>query len=347
MIRASYKKYTLRFKSPSGTSRGVLLTKDSYFVLLRDDANPEITGIGECSILPGLSPDDRPGMEAMLSQSCRLYNGLSGMNLDDWPAIRAGFEMAELDLVSGGNRLLFPSAFTEGTKAIPVNGLIWMGDPATMLHRIDEKLSQGFRVIKIKIGAVDFADELRLIKHIRRHFSVRETEIRLDANGAFSFAEASEKLKRLSELDIHSVEQPIRAGQTDAMAELCRLSPVPVALDEELIGISNPADKKQLLETIRPQFIILKPSLTGGFEASQEWIGIAGNLLTGWWVTSALESNIGLNAIAQWTATLGNPLPQGLGTGSLYTNNIPSPLLATEGWLWHRSGIAWDVSPLL
>lgn len=349
MLRARYKKYTLNFRMPAGTSRGILLSKDSYFLIISDSNRPGVAGIGECSILKGLSPDDRPGLEEKLRKVCLQLPIASEEweeSLSEWPAIRAAVEMALTDLEMGGERLLFPSAFTRAETAIPVNGLIWMGQTDFMLQQIDEKISKGFRVIKMKVGAVGFADELNLIRHIREQYAADEISIRLDANGAFLPGEATDKLHRLAVYDIHSIEQPIMAGQRSAMAEICRTSPIPVALDEELIGLCKWSEKVKLLEQIKPQFIILKPSLLGGFGASAEWLKLAEQMDAGWWVTSALESNIGLNAIAQWTATLNNSLPQGLGTGSLFTNNFPSPLHVQKGMLHHESNRPWDLSEL-
>jgi len=349
MLHARYKKLILNFRRPSGTSRGVLLTKESYFIILTDSNRPGVEGIGECSILKGLSPDDRPDFEEKLQQVCLHINEFSDNRqgpLVDFPAILAGLETALLDLENGGLRLLFPSTFTRGETSIAINGLIWMGQPDYMLQQIEEKLRDGFKVIKMKIGAISFTDELKLIRHIRKQYSASEISLRLDANGAFLPNEALGKLNQLANFDIHSIEQPIRQGQLEAMAALCRQSPVPIALDEELIGIGKTEEKTKLLEKIRPQYIILKPSLLGGFTASSEWIQLAEQTSADWWVTSALESNIGLNAIAQWTASLNNPLPQGLGTGSLFTNNFPSPLQIKEGALYHIPGNLWDLSTL-
>ena len=215
-----------------------------------------------------------------------------------------------------------------------------MGDYPTMLHRIEEKMKAGFRCIKLKIGAIHFDEELALLKHIRAHFSAREIELRVDANGAFAPSEALTKLHQLAELDLHSIEQPIRAGQWEEMARLTQESPLPIALDEELIGCNQPQKKRELLQTVRPHYIILKPSLHGGLHGASEWIELADELLgqreghPSWWITSALESNIGLNVIAQWCATFHNPLPQGLGTGQLFTDNIDRPLSIQGDCLW-------------
>jgi o-succinylbenzoate synthase len=350
MLTARYRKHTLYFRKPAGTSRGVLLSKNSFFIQVTDPDRPGVAGIGECSIIPGLSPDDRPGLVKKLSEICRDINRFSLNTIDlpaKWPGISTGIEMALQDLKTGGNRSLFTSAFTDGKSAIPIHGLIWMGKPENILRQIDEKLNGGFRVIKMKIGALPFDEELRLIGHIRKHFKEADVEIRLDANGAFSPVEAPGKLGQLAAYHIHSVEQPIRPGQEEAMAELCQTSPVPVALDEELIDITDTADKIRLLDTIRPQYIVIKPSLLGGFKAAESWIQIAGKTGCKWWINSALESNIGLNALAQWTSSLNNPIVQGLGTGGLYTNNFASPLTVLNGQLCYNPGSPWDLTAIV
>ncbi len=329
MLRLTYKKHIFNFKRPAGTSRGVLRQKTSYYLLVHDTETPDIIGIGECSTIKGLSPDPWERYEETLEAVCHgpeppeywLQAGL-----DDFPSIRFGLETALLDRQKGGRRILFPSAFTEGHAGIPINGLIWMGDADFMKTQIREKLEAGFRCIKLKIGAIDFEQELELLQMIRQEYNEKELELRVDANGAFSVEEALEKLKRLSEFSIHSIEQPIRQGQWETMAKLCEKSPVPIALDEELIGLKTTEEIQKIVETIHPQHLILKPSLLGGFARSRQFIAVAEQNGAGWWVTSALEGNIGLNAIAQWTFLLENPMPQGLGTGQLFTNNIPSPL---------------------
>lgn len=330
MLKASYQKYLLHFKEPAGTSRGVLTDKETYVIRIWEEEHPGITGIGECPLFRGLSAEDRPDYESKLEEVCGHIDCVNSGELREWSSIRFGIEMALSDLHYGGKGIYFPSAFTQGEQAIEINGLIWMGDRATMFRRICQKLEAGFRCIKLKIGAIDFQAELDLLDYIRCNFSSEKVELRVDANGAFTPANAMDRLTALACFDLHSIEQPIRQGQWEEMARLCRTSPVPVALDEELIGISCPEQKRELLETIRPQYIILKPALCGGFEGAREWIAMAEELHTGWWVTSALESNIGLSALAQWVATLENPLPQGLGTGQLFTNNFPS-LLVQEG----------------
>lgn len=350
MIKAEVKKHVLQFKIPGGTSRGILKTKESWFIILYDDDNPEVKGIGECSLIRGLSFDDRPDFEEVLTKvtsDISFYSTNEDPLLDEFPSIRFGIETALLDLQAKTSKILFPGEFTKGLKPVEINGLIWMGSPEFMRSQLEQKIGDGFRCIKMKIGAIDFKDELSLLKHIRKHYSKEQIEIRVDANGAFVPDEALEKLKQLSEFELHSIEQPIRPGQTEAMAELCEKSPVPVALDEELIGIFKREKKKDLLRSIRPQFIILKPGLVGGIVKSEEWIELAEAENINWWVTSALEANIGLNAIAQWTSTLKNPLPQGLGTGQLYTNNIPSPLRIENGHLWYSQQAAWDLSRII
>jgi o-succinylbenzoate synthase len=349
MYQARFKKYTLQFKHPSGTSRGVLTEKVSWFIFLTHDQHPGITGIGECSPLKGLSIDDRIDFEDKLAEVCSNIDFYldQSESLSDYPSMRFGIEMALLDYQQHGQRILFPSAFTEGIDSISINGLVWMGSFEAMLREVREKIKSGFTCIKLKIGAINFEDEINLIRFIRKDFSQADIEIRVDANGAFKPDEAGEKLKRLSEYQLHSIEQPIRQNQWEAMSELCNTSPIPIALDEELIRISDFDRKQKLLEEINPRFIILKPSLLGGFRASQEWIELAGKMNIGWWVTSALESNIGLNAIAQWTYKLKSKLPQGLGTGQLYSNNFDSPLNILKGRLFYRPKENWDLKSLL
>ncbi len=326
---------TLHFKQPAGTSRGVYTTRRVWYLHLTSDSQPRREGIGECAPLPNLSCDDLPHYEQLLSSLCQeaAQSGIDYERLRPYPSILFGLETAFRHF-ERGTASLWDTPFSRGEQGIPINGLIWMGSYTQMLSQIEAKMQAGFRCIKLKIGAIHFEEELSLLKMIRRHFSAKEIELRVDANGAFSPAEALEKLQRLSELDLHSIEQPIRAGQWDSMARLSQLSPLPIALDEELIGVHSMSRKKELLETIHPQYIILKPSLHGGLWGSQEWIAAASQLGIGWWITSALESNIGLNAIAQWCATLQNPLPQGLGTGALFTDNIPMPLEVRGDELW-------------
>ncbi|MDP2337971.1 MAG: o-succinylbenzoate synthase [Bacteroidota bacterium] len=344
-MRASFKKYTLNFKQASGTSRGVYTTRDSWFIFLNDGIN---TGIGECAPLPDLSLESLNRMGAKLLQVCDEIGFFSQFpeELRAWPSIRFGLETALLDLKNGGRQQLFPSAFTRGEQGIPINGLIWMGDPDFMKQQVRTKLEAGFRCIKMKIGALDFETEIELLKAIRSEFSPEEITLRVDANGAYSYQTALENLKRLSDLQIHSIEQPIEAGRWNEMAELCRQSPVPIGLDEELIGISSRIEMQKLLETIHPAYLILKPSLHGGFAGCEKWIDQAEKYGSGWWITSALESNIGLNAIAQWTFQLNATEEQGLGTGQLFTNNFDSPLEISGEQLWHRPEKEWELENL-
>lgn len=341
-MKATYHKYTLNFKRPSGTSRGVMTTKETWFIILTSNGKE---GIGECGILRGLSIDDKPDYEDKLKWTCHnIHLGLERLlaELIEYPSIQFGLEMAFKSLESEFKFNLFPSKFTKGQDAIPINGLVWMGDEAFMKTQIKEKIEAGFDCIKMKIGAIDFKTELDILKSIRREFSVSDIELRVDANGAFLPSEALEKLKQLSEYQLHSIEQPIKAKQHEEMASLCDVTPLPIALDEELIGVFSEEAKLKVLQTIKPQYIILKPSLVGGFSGSQQWINIAESLNIKWWITSALESNIGLNAIAQWTYTLNNTMPQGLGTGSLFTNNFTSPLTVKNGTLQNNLNTDWN-----
>jgi o-succinylbenzoate synthase len=311
--------------------------------------------MGEAAPLSGLSIDFRADFEEETADLCNQLTGLEishGLDLmeladdfvsDDFPSLRFALETALLDRKNGGKRIIFQNGFSNGTQPITINGLIWMNNPAEMQKQIEEKLAQGFHCLKLKIGAVNFEQELALLRNIRQKFDAQEISLRVDANGAFSPQDALDKLKLLADLDIHSIEQPIRAGQEALSARLCAATPIPIALDEELIGKMTDYARRDLLETIRPQFIILKPSLLGGFEACRVWIRLAQELNIGWWMTSALESNIGLNAIAQFTAEFDNSLPQGLGTGELYHNNINSPLEISGEKLRYQPTRAWAV----
>ena len=340
-MKAIIRKHTLDFKRPSGTSRGVLYQKDTWLLILEKNGD---YGIGECNMFKGLSYDDVPDYEEKLGWVCRnIHLGLDALldRLSHFPSIQFGLEQAFMSLDAQDPFLLFPSDFTKGQKGIPINGLIWMGDKAYMLEQIQQKLKTGFTCIKMKIGAIDFKAELDLLAAIRKEYSKEEIELRVDANGAFEPQEALEKLRALSKLNLHSIEQPIRQGLSEGMGHLCAKSPLPIALDEELIGVVDFHAKRGLLQTIHPQYIILKPSLVGGFRGSREWISIADELGIGWWITSALESNIGLNAIAQWTFTLNSAMPQGLGTGGLFTNNFDSPLQVENGYIYANATKNW------
>ncbi|MBN2614301.1 MAG: o-succinylbenzoate synthase [Bacteroidales bacterium] len=349
MLRLEYKKHVFNFKQPSGTSRGVLKQKTSYHLIVWDSENPEVKGHGECSTIKGLSPDPWDEYESTLQQLKGRTEDLEFyliQGLHRFPSIRFGLEMALTDLQKGGRRILFDTNFTQGKAGIPINGLIWMGKPEFMHQQIEQKINQGYPCIKMKIGALSFEQEMELLQGIRDRFGAKELELRVDANGAFAPEEALEKLKRLSGLDIHSIEQPIRQGQWDKMAGLCKETPVPIALDEELIGRSSEDAISQLLDYIQPQYVILKPSLLGGFEISENLIREAEKRNIGWWVTSALEGNIGLNAIAQWTATFNPKNTQGLGTGSLFTNNIPSPLYIADARLHFDPKNLWNLNSI-
>ncbi len=347
MITAYSKKYILKFKQPGGTSRGVLHTKETFFIILQKNVK---IGIGECGLFRDLSADNVPEYKKKLQWTCNNINlGLAVLSaeLTAFPSIQFGVEQAFLSLHSKTGFDLFPSDFTTSKASIPINGLIWMGDSALMKQQIKEKLKTGFTTIKLKIGAIDFDEELALLQSIRNEFKADEIALRVDANGAFSPSKALEKLKRLSDYDLHSIEQPIQSGQWKAMAKLCASTPLPIALDEELIGIFDRTQKSDLLQQIKPQYIILKPSLIGGIKGSNEWIKLAEKQDIGWWITSALESNIGLNAIAQYTYSLDVKIPQGLGTGGLFTNNFDSPLEVDHGNLYYNKNTKWSLNTII
>ncbi|PIB22979.1 o-succinylbenzoate synthase [Maribacter sp. 4G9] len=341
-MKASFKKYILNFKRPSGTSRGVLRIKETWFVILENEGK---LGIGECGLFRGLSYDDVPHYE----EKCRwvednIQRGKSVLlrELMNYPSIQFGLEQAYISLENENPFELFQTSFLLENKPIPINGLIWMGDAEYIKDQIAEKLEQGFSCIKMKIGAIDFNEELRLLELIRKDFSSDQIELRVDANGAFTPNQALQQMVELAQFQLHSIEQPIKQGNWQAMKDLCEKTPLPIALDEELIGVIHKSKKRELLRVIAPQYIILKPSLVGGFEGSKEWIDLAEKSGIGWWITSALESNIGLNAIAQWTSTLQNNMPQGLGTGALFTNNFESPLEVKKGGLYYNRQHSWE-----
>lgn len=356
MIRAEYKKHTLRFRFVAGTSRGTLTERDIWLIRIFDEANPQAAGLGECAPLKGLSIDDTPEFEKRLSDILEAFNKRRLSTIEDplflgkemapaeLPSIRFGIETALLDCVNGGRKLIFDNDFFKGKASIPINGLIWMGDKIFMLQQIREKIKSGYRCIKIKIGSLDFMEECEILDFILIHYGHKKPELRADANGAFDVESSLEKLSVLKNFGIHSIEQPIRAGNQEEMARLCAHSPVPIALDEELIGVRSYQEKEELLENIKPAYIVLKPSLLGGFQEVEEWINIAGEQGIGWWITSALESNIGLNAIAQFTARFKPGIYQGLGTGQLYHNNFPSPLTAQKGFLKFDPNKEWEFS---
>ncbi len=340
-MKATFTKLELHFKRPVGTSRGIMHIKNSWILKLTENG---ITGVGEISIIEGLSPDfqNSESFEKKIQEVCEelehgawnMEHGLSSVKT--FPSIKFGFETALLDLQNGGKGIIFDNDFTHRKHKLPINGLIWMGDESFMNEQIEQKLTEGFSTLKMKIGAMDFETELKLLESIRKRYSKNEITLRVDANGSFTPHHAELALKQLSELDIHSIEQPIQVGQWEEMKNLCAVSPTPIALDEELIGIEDLSKKIELLETICPQYIILKPSLHGGISGTQEWIHLAEERNIPWWLTSALESNIGLNAICQLAGEYNNPLPQGLGTGSLYTNNVESDLVVEKGFIFKK-----------
>lgn len=342
-MRARWISHTLDFIQPAGTSRGVLKQKETFYIIVTEEGR---RGIGECGLLRGLSADDVPEFEAKLDEVCKYVN--KGMKywyprLAEFPSIQFGLEQAVRDLNTSEPLTHFDTFWARGEEGQAINGLIWMGDADFMMKQVEDKLEAGFRCLKMKIGAIDWEAERQILQSIRKRFSASELELRVDANGAYTADSALPVLDELNKLQIHSIEQPIKAGQWDAMAQLCAKTPVPIALDEELIGIHQYERRQELLDTIKPQFIILKPSFIGGWTGSRDWINRAEKAGIGWWVTSALESNIGLNAIAEWTSTLGNDMPQGLGTGSLYSNNIEGPLYVYKGHLV-KVERDWDLS---
>jgi o-succinylbenzoate synthase len=359
-LQAHWKKHLLNFTFDAGTSRGILKQHQAYYIIIQQDS-PVKMGLGEASPLKGLSIDDHPDFQSALDQAINcIQEETSPFTTDevgDWvrnhipakfPSIRFGVETAWHDWLHGGRRLIFPHVFEKEIFApIPINGLVWMGEHEFMLQQINEKIAQGFNCIKLKIGAIDFDTELSLLAHIRQHYSADQITLRIDANGAFSPDEALQKLARLAKYQLHSIEQPIAPNQSEAMRKLCLESPIPIALDEELIGINESTQAAKLLDTIQPQFIILKPTLLGGLSISDQWIQLAEERDIGWWMTSALESNVGLNAIAQFAAFKKVQMPQGLGTGQLYHNNIPSPLVIQQGTLHNNPKKSWDFTPIL
>ena len=343
-MKAAWEKRTLHFRFTAITSREQMNAKDTYYIKVwREDA-PDVMGVGEAAVFHGLSCDARPDFEQKLSEVCEKIDKYSAelhTALSQWPAIRFGLETALRDMQCGGRRELFDTPWSHGREGLLINGLVWMGDCDTMERRIEEKLAAGFSCVKLKIGGIDFESEtglLRIIREVAPH-----VELRLDANGAFSPREALNRLDALARYDIHSIEQPIRQGQWVEMARLCKESPIPIALDEELIGFNGDEDRHRLLDAVSPAYIILKPTLLGGWEAADRWIASARERGVGWWATSALESDIGLNAIAQWVATHSPVMPQGLGTGQLFTDNIPSPLTLKGERLWTDTERGWGV----
>ena len=347
MLKLTVSERTFHFREPAGTSRGVYTTRHSWMVTAIDDDDPEAVGVGECAPLPQLSCDDLPDYGDVLREMCRMVERKGEIDhrlLLPYPSMRFGLETAILRQQAASD-IIFDTPFTRGEVGIPINGLVWMGDYDEMLERMEEKMEKGFRCVKLKIGAIDFESELDLMRRIRMRFSPEDIQLRLDANGAFTTGEVMEKLQRLAVFGIHSIEQPIRQGQWKEMADVCARSPIPVALDEELIGVNIPWMKEELLDAIKPAYIILKPSLHGGLAGTSEWVVMAEKRGIGSWMTSALESNVGLSAIAQFAAHIyGCPvtMPQGLGTGQLFTDNIDAPLEVVGDELCYVAGKTYD-----
>jgi O-succinylbenzoate synthase len=346
MIVARWIERTLQPVFPLGTSKGTIRARTVWYLIAWDDARPGVRGIGEAALFPGNSREFPADVRTKLVELCA--------NTSDWeqrlntdlvevPSVRFAVEQCLRDLAVSGSKELFPSAFTLGHEGIPINGLVWMGDKATMRQRIREQIGKGFTTVKMKIGAIGIDDELDLLRAVRREYGPDDLTLRVDANGAFGPRDAMPVLEQLADLQVHSIEQPVAPGLYEVMAELCARSPVPIALDEDLIGQNHADAKRDLLDHIRPQHIVIKPSMVGGWAAAKEWIELASARGIGWWITSALESSVGLNAIAQWTATLGVATAQGLGTGRVYTDNIGSPLQVEQGCLWYRPEQAWDL----
>lgn len=347
-MKTDYIPYRLQFKFDAGTSRGIIREKTTFFIKIHEEDNPEKVGWGEAAPLAKLSIDDRADFEERLRFYLRGVGGLTHPwefyrlpGIEEFPSIVMALETALRDLENGGKKMIYSAAFAEQEKRLPINGLVWMGSKEFMKEQIQAKIEAGFDCIKMKIGAIDFEQECSLLQYIRQQFTASEIELRVDANGAFTPTQALERLKRLSEYELHSIEQPIRQGQWGEMARLCEQTPLPIALDEELIGLPARSNKQELLEAIKPQYIILKPTLVGGFKESDEWIALAESLNIGWWMTSALEANIGLNAIAQFTEYKKATLPQGLGTGQLFHNNIHSPLSIEQGHIYSDLSKEW------
>lgn len=347
--------HKLVFKFNAGTSRGVLSEKQTYYLVLKDEQN-NILGIGEAGPLPKLSIDDTPNFLAEITSLLsgiklpkeltlnNVFEYVSTVIPNKYPALKFALECVLLDYLNGSKRIFFDSEFTKGNQSLLINGLVWMGDEAFMLKQITTKLNEGFKCLKLKIGAINFDQECAILKSIRDNYSSTDLELRVDANGAFKNEEALEKLTVLSTFNIHSIEQPIKAGQLSEMKKLCAQTPLPIALDEELIGGFSITEKKRIINEILPQYIILKPTLLGGFSETNEWISIANELNIGWWITSALESNVGLSAISQYVSQFETSMPQGLGTGQLYVNNLTSPLSLSGERLFHNlTTSVWDL----
>lgn len=349
MLRARWIERHLEPHFTLGTSKGAITTRTVWYLIAWHHDRPEVRGIGEAALFPGHSKEFPADVKTKLLELCMDTSNWERRLTDDLvdvPSVRFAVEQCLRDLEAGGTKTLFPSEFTLGRQAIPINGLVWMGDKATMKQRIREQIDGGYSTVKMKIGAIGIDDELELLKAVRTQYRASDLILRVDANGAFSAQQAPDILKRLADLHVHSIEQPVAPGMYEVMAELCAHTPIPIALDEDLIGLNTHDAKVDLLDNLKPQYIVIKPSLVGGWSATQEWIDLAKARNIGWWITSALESSIGLNAIAQYTATLNVTMAQGLGTGKVYANNIPSPLLAEKGFLRYRPEEDWDLTDL-
>ncbi len=343
-MRLEYAPYTLHFKTPGGTSRGILHDKLTCLIKVYDETDPNKFGIGEAALFEGLSRETGGQYEIKLLELVANIALGKSTDLTRYPSIQYGLEQAILDFSNGCKGTYFPSTFTAGEEYIVINGLIWMGKFDEMIERIETKRKEGFHCIKLKIGAIDWKKEIEMIEYVRNHFSEEDLMIRVDANGGFSMDNALPRLARLASLGVHSIEQPIPAGDNELMKFLCQVSPLPIALDESLIGCDTAEEKKELLDIISPSFIILKPALCGGFSGASEWIELANERGIGWWITSALESNVGLNALAQWTAHIGATGPQGLGTGGLFTNNFSTPVRLDNERLSFNPDVKMDYS---
>jgi O-succinylbenzoate synthase len=354
MLRIQFSQRVLRFNFPARTSRGALAEHTAWYLHLADSANPAVVGLGEAAPLAGLSPDYGPGFAQAVADLCARFNAanLSSLALADvpqlvgpgLPALTFALETAVLDLANGGRRQLYTNAFSRGQAPLPINGLVWMGDAGFMREQIQQKLAAGYSCLKLKIGGLDFATELELLAEIRSVAGPERLTLRVDANGAFAVTDAPRKLAQLAEFQLHSIEQPLAAGQPAALAALCRTSPLPIGLDEELIGVSDPAQQAALLDEIAPAYVVLKPTLLGGHAATRRWIALAEARSIGWWMTSALESNVGLNAVAQLTGEYDVAgFAQGLGTGQLYHNNVAAPLLVQGGALHYAPAGPWEM----
>jgi O-succinylbenzoate synthase len=337
---ASISKHVLKFRQPATTSRGTYKDRTIYLLSIHNSINPAVVGIGECAPLKGLSIDDRPDYETELNRLVKQINRnkADDFNFNEFPSIKFGLETALLDLKNGGRRIIYQNFYAIGRQGIPINGLVWMDDIDAMKEEVLKLIAKGFECIKIKIGAHDFEDECNLLAFIREQKGGDKLILRVDANGSFNNDDAMQQLKELKPFYLHSIEQPVQKGQFELMAEICAKSPVPVALDEELIGTYHEEHMHKLLTLIRPHFLVLKPNLLGGFVQTDLWIKQAQKNNTGWWITSALESNVGLNAIAQYTAGFQSTLHSGLGTGQLYVSNFVPYTRVEHGYLWRDMG---------